>query len=212
MNVYNFSVAGETFRNKHQRNKHQRKTEATRRSLISSARRIFVRDGFEACRIEDIAAAARHTRGAFYAHFESKEDLFFAVLEQEAQRRVEQLRALLEPLHQDAEKLLALRDHFVNRVADRQWTMLVLEFKLFALRRPRLRPRLAAMHRKVRASLKLEGKLEGVWDLWDEPRKAALEAILAGFTLEHGYDPDRLPRADATTLLGVLFDALLCAK
>src|SRR5579862_4390803 len=70
-------------------NKHQQRTAATRRGLLDAARRIFARDGFEACRIEDIAAAAGHTRGAFYAHFSAKEDLFFAIFEREAGRRVE---------------------------------------------------------------------------------------------------------------------------
>jgi len=186
-------------------NKHQQKTESTRRALIDSARVIFVRDGFEACRIEDIAAASGHTRGAFYAHFESKEDLFFALLEQEAGRRLERLRSILALSTTDEAKLTALRDYFVSRISDRQWTMLTLEFKLFALRRPRLRPRLAATHRRVRASL----KLEGIEKISDGPTKAALEAILAGFTLEHAYDPERLPKADATKLLGVLFDTLL---
>jgi AcrR family transcriptional regulator len=185
--------------------KHQQRTESTRRALIDSARVIFVRDGFEACRIEDIAAATGHTRGAFYAHFESKEDLFFALLEQEAGRRLERLRSILALSKTDEDKLSALRDYFVSRISDRQWTMLTLEFKLFALRRPRLRPRLAATHRRVRASL----KLEGIEKISDEPTKAALEAILAGFTLEHAYDPERLPKGDATKLLALLFDALL---
>ncbi|HUE01503.1 MAG TPA: TetR family transcriptional regulator, partial [Bryobacteraceae bacterium] len=66
-------------------NKHQQRTAATRQALLDAARRIFVRDGFAAARIEDVAAATGHTRGAFYAHFHTKEDLFFALFEQEAE-------------------------------------------------------------------------------------------------------------------------------
>ena len=75
--------------------KHQQRTEATRRALLRSARRIFARDGFEASRIEDIAAAIGHTRGAFYAHFKTKEDLFFVLLEEEGKRRLGEVRSVV---------------------------------------------------------------------------------------------------------------------
>ena len=186
-------------------NKHQQRTAATRRALLAAARRIFARDGFEACRIEDIAAAAGYTRGAFYAHFRAKEDLFFAIFQQEAGRRVDEIRDLLERYPGSREQLAALRKFYVDRIGDRQWAMLVLEFKLFALRHPQLRPRLAATHRKLRASL----RLENIDQACDEPKKAALEAILSSLTLEHAYDPLRISRGDATGILAVLFDALV---
>ena len=186
-------------------NKHQQRTAATRRALLDAARRIFARDGFEACRIEDIAAAAGHTRGAFYAHFRAKEDLFFAIFEQEAGRRVEEIRRLLERYPDSRGQLAALREFYVERIRDRQWAMLVLEFKLFALRHRRLRPKLAATHRKLRASLRLEKTSQGC----DEPKKAALEAVLSSLTLEHAYDPQRISKQNATEILGVVFDALV---
>jgi AcrR family transcriptional regulator len=39
------------------------------------------RDGFEAARLEDIAARAGRSRGAFYANYRDKEELFFALRE-----------------------------------------------------------------------------------------------------------------------------------
>ena len=187
------------------RNKHQQRTEATRQALLDSARRIFARDGFEACRIEDLAGATGHTRGAFYAHFRTKEDLFFALLEQEAERRVEQIREEMADCSTPAERVARLREFFVSRIADRRWAMLMIEFKLFAVRHPELRPRLAATHRRIRASLKIGGGD----DSWDELKRAALEAVLAGFSLEHEYDPLRLPKREAMQILGALFDALV---
>ena len=186
-------------------NKHQLRTEATRRGLLDSARRIFARDGFEACRIEDVAAATGHTRGAFYAHFRTKEDLFFALWVQEAEARVQQIRAALEKCRTDGQRLAALREFFISRLTDHRWAMLMMEFKLFAVRHPELRPRLAATHRRIRASLRIEGLAISC----DEVKKAALEAILAGFSLEYAYDPLRLPRVQARQLLGALFDALV---
>ena len=184
-------------------NKHQLRTEATRRALLKSARRIFAHDGFEACRLEDITAAMGHTRGAFYAHFRTKEDLFFALLEQEAEKRLKQINAALEPCETMDERIAALREFFVSRI-DRRWAMLTMEFKLFAVRHPAIRPRLVATHRRIRASL----TVAGFDHTRDDLKKAALEAVLAGFSLEHAYDPDRLPKRQATEILGALFDAL----
>ena len=116
--------------------KHQQRTEATQRALLSAALRIFARDGFEASRIEDIAAATGRTRGAFYAHFRSKEDLFFALFEQEAGDRLRVLRSALEKCASSEERLQAMREFYVARAADRPWVMLALEFRLFAVRHP----------------------------------------------------------------------------
>ncbi|MFZ0523186.1 MAG: helix-turn-helix domain-containing protein, partial [Candidatus Acidiferrales bacterium] len=87
----------------------QARTAATRRKLLQAAELLFARDGFEATRLEDIAAEAGYTRGAFYANFDSKEDIFFALLEQWVAQRIEEVNALLR-LHQNpAQRLRTLR-------------------------------------------------------------------------------------------------------
>jgi AcrR family transcriptional regulator len=194
-------------------NKHQQRTEATQKKLIAAALRIFARDGFEASRIEDIATEAGHTRGAFYANFESKEDLFFALLEQQAVKRIKRLRTLLESVATGAEQLTALRKFYLERLTDRQWVMLALEFRLFALRHGRPRAKLAAAHERVRASLKLElvDKLLGgrPCSPIEGDNKVLLEVTLNGLVLEHAYDPKRLSKENATALLGRVFDLVV---
>jgi AcrR family transcriptional regulator len=203
---------------KREQSKHQQRTAATRRALVNAARRIFARDGFEASRIEDIAGATGHTRGAFYAHFNSKEDLFFALFEQEVGERLRDLRAALERCKDGSDKMRALRKFYVARVSDRQWVMLALEFKLFALRHPRLRARLARTHRRIRESLKLETISKLIPELMKdrresrEVRRVALEAALNGLVLEHAYDPENISQAQATTVLGRMFDVLMSEK
>jgi AcrR family transcriptional regulator len=201
-----------------ERNKHQQRTDATRRALLDAARRIFARDGFEAARIEDIASATGHTRGAFYAHFSSKEDLFFALFEQEAGDRLRDLRSVLERCADAEGRLQALRKFYVGRVSDRQWVMLALEFKLFALRHPKLRARLARTHRRIRESLKIETISKLIPELMKdrresrELRRVALEATLNGLVLEHAYDPETISQTQATTVLGRMFDILMPPK
>ena len=198
--------------------KHQQRTEATRRALLDAAKRIFARDGFEAARIEDIAGATGHTRGAYYAHFNSKEDLFFALFEQEVGERLQRLRSVLEKCPNPSGRLRALRKFYVGRVSDRQWVMLSLEFKLFALRHPKLRARLARTHRRIRESLKLEMIGDLIPELMlagQEPRnvcRVGLEAALNGLVLEHAYDPETISEAQATAVLGRMFDVLMAVK
>lgn len=195
--------------------KHQQRTEATRRALLDAARRIFSKEGFEASRIEDIAAATGHTRGAFYAHFSSKEDLFFALFEQEAGDRLRELRSVLERCTNSRRRLQVLRKFYVARTSDRQWVMLSLEFKLFALRHPKLRARLARTHRRIRESLKLELVSKLIPELMNggreahELRRVALEALLNGLVLEHAYDPETISQAQAVSVLGRVFDVLM---
>src|SRR5260370_21383540 len=71
------------------------RTETTRRKLLAAAERIFARDGFEAARLEDIAAGAGYTRGAFYANFGGKEEIFFALLEKWFRERIDSFTAVL---------------------------------------------------------------------------------------------------------------------
>jgi AcrR family transcriptional regulator len=48
--------------------------------VVECAARLFRRYGYNGVGIDDIMAAANLTRGGFYAHFRSKEDLFAATL------------------------------------------------------------------------------------------------------------------------------------
>ena len=56
-------------------------SELTRERLLSEATRLFARKGYFATSIADLAAAAEVTKGAIYHHFENKESVFFAVIE-----------------------------------------------------------------------------------------------------------------------------------
>lgn len=188
-------------------NKHQQRTEATRRKLLNSAFRIFVRHGFEAARLEDIAAHAGYTRGAFYANFKSKEDLFFALLEEQVREHVSNIQRLFDDCPDERSRLGALREYYVKRVADRKWVLLMIEFKLYAVHHSRARAKLLETHRRIRAQTVL--KLEEMLPAKSDSLRASLEGALNGLVLEQAYDPKRVPISDAAALLGRIFDALL---
>ena len=64
----------------------ERRVEHTRNLLLDAAEKAFAERGLGGAALEDIADAAGYTRGAIYAHFGSKEELFLAVIERQRQR------------------------------------------------------------------------------------------------------------------------------
>ncbi|KQZ44347.1 TetR/AcrR family transcriptional regulator [Duganella sp. Root1480D1] len=54
--------------------------ERTRAKIVESARKLFNRHGFEQVSIETIMSEAGLTRGGFYNHFESKDELYAAAV------------------------------------------------------------------------------------------------------------------------------------
>jgi AcrR family transcriptional regulator len=55
---------------------------ATRRNLLRAASRLFLRNGYVDTSLANVADEAGVTKGAVYSNFESKEDLFLALLQE----------------------------------------------------------------------------------------------------------------------------------
>lgn len=53
----------------------------TREALVAAARRVFERDGFINSRLTDITAEAKCSIGSFYTYFDSKDEIFTAVIQ-----------------------------------------------------------------------------------------------------------------------------------
>jgi AcrR family transcriptional regulator len=49
--------------------------------LIAAAQQVFAQEGLDAARVEDITTTAGCSKGAFYQHFSSKEQLFLQIVE-----------------------------------------------------------------------------------------------------------------------------------
>src|SRR6185503_2203153 len=56
-------------------------SETTRSQIVEAADRLFYRQGFEHTSFADIAAAVKISRGNFYYHFKSKDQILDAVID-----------------------------------------------------------------------------------------------------------------------------------
>ena len=68
---------------KPQRLTREQSKDQTRERLLNAAQTIFLKKGYVAASVEDIAAAAGYTRGAFYSNFRGKADLLVELLERD---------------------------------------------------------------------------------------------------------------------------------
>ena len=193
------------------------RTLATRRRLLAAAEKTFARDGFEAARLEDIAGLAGYTRGAFYANFRSKEDIFFALLEDWVAERIAEVSALLAKHANPAKRVRALREHYAQLAKDRRLVLLSLEFKLYAIRHPEAHARLRARQRRIRASVgdllsRLAESTEHKLPVPNTAAAAALGALSNALLLENLVDSVTISDQDIRYLLGVFFDTILGTK
>jgi AcrR family transcriptional regulator len=127
-------------------NKHELKTRETRTLLLQAAETIFVRDGYEGAELGEIAALAGRTKGAIYAQFKSKEDIFLALIEDRTRGYRAQMEEMLAKSTTVEGNLTALRNFYLERLHDQAWSLLLLEFKLFAMRHPESKKRLQNLY------------------------------------------------------------------
>lgn len=58
----------------------------TRQKLVDVARQLFAKNGFDNTTMNDIAVASGKGRRTLYTYFNSKEDVYYAVIEGELER------------------------------------------------------------------------------------------------------------------------------
>ena len=169
------------------------RTAATREALLAAAFKIFVRDGFEASRIEDIAAEAGRSRGSFYVNFRNKTEAFLALRKQQALAFEARLRKQLHGQTTREKQRQALERIMVELTLEKSYILLVLEFKLFATRHPRLLKRISQKHVE---STTYAAELRDLFPhseggtLMMQQRNMAFEAILEGFALNFSFSSE----------------------
>lgn len=80
----------------------------TRQKLLEVARELFAHKGLEATTMNDIAAASGRGRRTLYTYFRSKEEIYYAVIEEELERLSEKMDEVLSMSVEPEEKIFTL--------------------------------------------------------------------------------------------------------
>src|SRR3984957_1991667 len=120
----------------------------TRATLIAVGRRHFLRYGLGGAVAEKIAEDAGYSRGALYANFDGKEELFVAVIQEEQARHLNVFRSLLKEEPSSKKRLKKMRDTIADLMTDNDWIVLRAEFEVGALRSERIRKSFLEVHRQ----------------------------------------------------------------
>ena len=171
-----------------------------RAALLRAAAAVFSERGFRDASVDDIAHRAGYSKGAIYWHFESKDDLFFALLEERLERPTREMIELLEsaPPEQDMGPEASRR--FVELLeSERELLLLQHEYWSQAVRDSKLRARYASRRAKLRAALgrALSTRLEHLGAppgaLAGETMATVIMGLSAGLAQERLIDPGAVP-------------------
>jgi AcrR family transcriptional regulator len=179
----------------------------TRHLLLSSAEQVFARVGYEKAQVEEIAEAAGFSKGALYAHFKSKEELFLALYETKTASSLSKLRHALDSTPTREGKIDAFRSFYIDLSKEKGWALIILEVKLLIARYPGARDRLRQIDEHVGDSIQV-----ALTRLFGSSARAAGEAlggIFSALVLEARLEPDVLSERKMRAMLGTIFDALL---
>jgi AcrR family transcriptional regulator len=186
----------------------------TRRCLMESAAKVFSRRGLAQSSIDEVAETAGYTKGAFYANFANKEELFLAMLDERFAKRIEQIESLANSAAAPLDRARRAGEDFTSFVkSDPEWERLFFEFAAHAARNEDFRVELVTRYRALRKAI------AGV--LGDHAKEAGMKppfpsetialmtfAMANGAALEHLLEPDDIPDDLFSSMLIVFFAGL----
>jgi AcrR family transcriptional regulator len=104
--------------------------------------------------IDRIAADAGYTKGAFYVHFASKEELFLVMLDEHFAAELARLDAVLSGAGEPVEEARRAAEDFLDHIdSDPKWRRLYQEFAAHAARHDAFRVEFAVRQRALRARM-----------------------------------------------------------
>ncbi|MCK6550813.1 TetR/AcrR family transcriptional regulator [Myxococcota bacterium] len=88
--------------------------QARRDQILAAARSCFIDRGYHPTRMEDIASTAGLSKGGVYFHFQSKQEVFDALVHEEYERSMAVLRSVSDMQAPVAEKMQILGKHYLE--------------------------------------------------------------------------------------------------
>jgi AcrR family transcriptional regulator len=183
--------------------------------LLTSATRVFAARGYAKASLEDIARDAGVTKGAVYWNFDSKQDLFFALLDQRLDQGARRLMDLTAGASAEGDSAPAVSAGLSEIIdAQRETVLLLHEHWSLAVRDPSLAKAYAARERRLRAdiatTIEARHQTTGVPLVVPAERVATMILALAnGMAMDRLVDEGAVPEDLFGEALSLLYDGLV---
>jgi AcrR family transcriptional regulator len=186
----------------------------TRTCLMEAAARVFTKRGLQQASIDEVAEDAGYTKGAFYANFKSKEELFLAMLDERFAERLEEIDRVMSTSADVTDQAHEAGADFMRYVsADPEWQRLFFEFAAYAARNEEFRQELVTRYRTLRDRI-AQGLARRAEEAGVEPPLPVDQVALMTFAMANGValerllEPELVPDHLYGTMLASLFTGL----
>jgi len=167
----------------------------TRERLLDAAADVFKSLGYNGASLEAIAETAGYTKGAIYSNFDTKADLFKALVDRHMDAEIAiQARQFAG---KSLEEVIGELDDVFERQVERdpRWAALEIEFALAGMRDPEVRRRLVAGSEDLRdrsgASIDaLLAKADRTTSFTGRELSVLFSAMATGLALQRMLEPD----------------------
>jgi AcrR family transcriptional regulator len=192
----------------------------TRSDLMRSAARVFARRGLRQGTIDEVAAGAGFTKGAFYANFSSKDELFLAMLDEGFAARMREVVREMSGLDSQIDRLeivqqarAASEDYARHLAAEPDWQRLFFEFVIHATREESFRRELVRRYSDLRAGVaqvfaRRAGELGVSSPVAVEQLARMVFAMANGFSLERMLEPEAVSEESYSAMVAIFFAGL----
>lgn len=115
---------------------------ATRKKLVDAALQLFSTSGYDRATVDDISEAAGYSKGAYYFHFSTKDDILYELLRIWTEDR----SAVLATAEAEGTSPRNTLASFFSYAATPQWPGVLIEFWANAVRNPEMSKRLSGAY------------------------------------------------------------------
>lgn len=166
----------------------------TRALLVSTAKELFLRDGYAVTSLEKVADEAGYSKGAVYSNFRNKDELCLAVLDEIHADQAAMMAEAIGGANTMEDRLAAFQAWAEANIGNEAWTALEVEFAVSARRNATVRKELASRDKTIRdmISVLITAQAEELGVTLPLPADTAATALLSlgiGLGVQRAIDP-----------------------
>jgi AcrR family transcriptional regulator len=199
------------------RYKPQARTGVMKSRILDAAQQVFAERGFDNSNLDLVAAQAGCSRGAIYAHYVSKDEVFLELFQHRIAALFAECCRELENEPDLRARVAIFRTWILDQFFTPTWGILTLEFKLYAIRHPEIRTKLMSIYDSLGDSpsdfrtLLLGSHHHSVELESLRQRLTVLSSLLSGLSLEHKLRPELFTQGDLQALVEEIFESFFAS-